>query len=504
LTATHLLATCGDQLLVLDRSPGGALEIVGQAPASGSGLHAGGSTAFVVDEFQVELFDVTDPVHPHSVRTMDPPDGFRYLTDVMVAGDWLYATSWSEDYPYWSAILSADVSDPGNASWDNITHLPLDESVFGTAGEGHLYLMTGAGNGMVFSLADPAAPERVGSFLPPLDPQRASFAAGGLLLGNSVGVSTYDLGDPRAPRRLAAHDSRGYASDAAMLDDHLMVAGYAGLRVYGPVSPLQDVSSSSPEELELTVPAGYAPGPYDLWIADPEAAVGTRAGNAFRVLESCELTASLEPVVDPDGATISTPLPWRVVLAGDEGFFAEEGSHHALLALPPLPEELGLRFEEAGDGDAPLVSFEVHLAPEAEAGFVVLRGASPEAAEAAWQQIADAGGVAWPARDDHSYGDVPLVVRRTPPADGTLSDPVSPTGDTVIGAGTRIYEYVLTGDGMLASARADGPSVDLVVAYGGETPSGCTTGGDVGLVPTAQALCEELAASDPDHIYPCQ
>jgi hypothetical protein len=118
--------------------------------------------------------------------------------------------------------------------------------------------------------------------------------------------------------------------------------------------------------------------------------------------------------------------------------------------------------------------------------------------------LVDQGGVPWPARDDTSYGDVPLVVRRTPSADATLSDPVSPSGDTIAGTGASIYRYEMTPDGQLARARAEGPDVDLIVHYGGETPTGCTAAADVGLLPTAQALCEDLAASDPDHAYLCR
>jgi hypothetical protein len=267
--------------------------------------------------------------------------------------------------------------------------------------------------------------------------------------------------------------------------------------------PLRDVATLSDGMIQLTVPPGFAPGPYNVEVTNPDGAAAT-LHNGLHACRRHALDASLEPILEAAFPRITRePVPWRMTLAGDAGFFAPKVRHEGRLLLPELPATLGTRFEPAGGSGR--MAIELHLGWPNDTGEVVLIGDDTARITARWEAMRSAGGYALPRRDDHAYGDVVLQLDRTPATGSTPSPPGGRAlgGVIVPGPAPIRYRYDFAADGRLTAARASGPAVDLIFQAVGRDKYRCETTDTIRHTEALTAACEQFAALHPQLVVDC-
>ncbi len=223
--------------------------------------------------------------------------------------------------------------------------------------------------------------------------------------------------------------------------------------VYPLSPPVENTSSSSGTCGESIVPAGIARGLYDVVTTCPHGHA-FRFRDAYRACQRHELTAGLETFPVP-----SRPLPWRLVLDGDDHFFAAPGSHSAQLLLPELPAALETKYGTLGDPNR--LAVVINLVPGLDSGTVNLLGDDRPALDKLWARLLAEGGIALRQRDERSYLDLQLSTspQGLPGVDGRLVDQ---------------FVYIFEGS-QLISASASGAGVDLYFRALGSDDIRCTT-----------------------------
>jgi hypothetical protein len=191
-----------------------------------------------------------------------------------------------------------------------------------------------------------------------------------------------------------------------------------------------------PAGLRQEIPAGFAPGPYDVVVTPPGGASASALRNGFLVCGGGTLFARLEP--DRRASAVGpTPLPWRLMVEGDAAWFEPVPRHAARLLLPALGAEPEIRLASGRE------AIEIHLPAGGGRPRVLLSGADQDAMLASWRNLMDDQGIALTPEDDRSYGPLRLAVM---PGGGS--------------GAPRRYRYEFEA-GRLVDARAWGPEARL-------------------------------------------
>ncbi len=193
-------------------------------------------------EEQVELFDVSTPGAP---RRLDAVPMSSWVMDTAVVGDTLLAVV-DEDGGVvqafaWHGDRLARVSDDVGIS---------DVGAIGTDGARMTVLDYAAGGIRLFDVADPTAPEEIGSIdVPALAPDAAyaTYAPAIAVAGDTValagaysGLYTLDIADPADPAVAATFVGPSYANDVAIHDGIAYVSTSVG--------PLWAIDVADPEQ----------------------------------------------------------------------------------------------------------------------------------------------------------------------------------------------------------------------------------------------------------------
>lgn len=460
----HLYALSGSDpgLAVFDLSdPEAPVLLAKIGEYTGNGLRADGQRLYVVDGKALIILDLADPSHPVEVGRIPAWSVWGndvVFADVCLDGSDAYIVSGTND------LFKADVSDPAAAHivWETPQSLGAWPNCCAIVGN-HLYV----GSRNFVSILELGSPYSSGRLSPIPSTTDLTTRFGQLYLSDAVGLKVFDTSqDPLHPPLRSATDLPGSGEIAsAPLDPSraLAVGGFdlAVVRTNPGIEGLQTVSES---RAEFTVPAGMNPGPYHVY-AQQEGSPERYLGNAFEVVETCPLEASLSSDQDPLSGTLSLPASWALTAEGDERFFEPERRHRAWLELPPLGEDPGLE-KKASPG--PEETIEIHLGPEG-AALVRLTGPDPDSLAERWQSMAERGGIALEADGAHSYRPVELTLERRSGAGQAVVDP---EGATEPRKGTTVYRYTLAG-GVLVAAAAEGQEVDHLLHLAGRTASGC-------------------------------
>jgi hypothetical protein len=306
-----------------------------------------------------------------------------------------------------------------------------------------------------------------------------------------------DASDPLAPYLIGSYPVPGYARSAAVSGPLAYVTD-DDLHVVRLNPRLRDPAAPEPGRLEVTVPAGFTPGPYHVVLTRRDGST-TRLPNGFRVCRRRPFEARLEPVFAGMDPRVVLPPLWRLTLEGDDLFFEPEPRHEALLLLPTLPAALETELVPGGPGER---AIELELLPGAGLGRVRLIAEDPEALVPVWEQALEAGGLALPSRDAHSYGDVGLRVAPlgdaapgTRPAGGVPGE----VGDW---KGSQRFRYELAGP-LLVAAQAEGTGVDLVLEAAARDEESCTFRSAVSSLEARDTLCDEAQGLLPGLVLSC-
>ena len=140
-----------------------------------------------------------------------------------------------------------------------------------------------------------------------------------------------------------------------------------------------------------------------------------RFRDAYRACLRREFSAGLETFPYP-----GKPLPWSLLVDGDDVFFGPSPSHSAQLLLPPLPPALETKYGTLGKPGAMVIV--LYLAPGLESGVVNLLGDDRAALDKLWTSIVAEGGIALRQRDGRRYWDLELSTspQGVPGLDGRL------------------------------------------------------------------------------------
>jgi hypothetical protein len=275
-----------------------------------------------------------------------------------------------------------------------------------------------------------------------------------------------------------------------------VAGGRIGLRVIDVNPRLENVHAASEELMTATVPPRCARGPYHVRVTQPE---GEWADlyKGFRACERRAIALDLEPASLPEPPQISvTPLGWRARLSGDAQLFESSAKRATKLTLTELPEDVETTFTPSPDPG--ISAIELHLAPGQQQGLVKLIGADEDAMGDQWDSIVEAGGIALPVIDDHTYGDIELTLKRRRANASPIGDPQSGH----VGLAPIVYRYECTG-GELTAARAWGRDVDHVFKAKATYDWTCEIEGTVSYVETLTTMCEEFAAEHPELVLDC-
>jgi hypothetical protein len=442
-TGRALLAAGEAGLLVADLSDAAHPSVLGavDTPGEAQAVAADGSLAYVADGSRgLSIFDLSGTL-PALVGSLDTPGTARGIT---VAGGTAYV---ADDF---RGVDLVDVSVPSEPVL--LSRYDTPGRACGVAVAGGYAFVADLNRGVpILDVSQPGAPRLVTTIGTPGAASGVALAGSRLLVADGFsGVLEFDVSDPHAPVETGAYDTPGIATalSAALTPAGILLVadGPRGARAVRPNPPLPAASSAA-DGLRQEIPAGFAPGLYDVQVTAP-AGPGPIAKNAFTVCGPAPLAARLVPSQPPAGNG-PTPFPWTLEVDGDAAWFEAGAQRTALLLLPQLPADPIVQQDSGRD------AIEIRLPRAGGRATVLLSGSDRAGMLSRWQSFLEQAGVPLPAIDAHAFG--PLQVE-THPDDG--------------GGAPARYRFELT-NGALSAALAWGGDARLEFQVGAIDTRGC-------------------------------
>jgi hypothetical protein len=263
---------------VIDVSNPVSPSIVGTCGVSGHAVAicASGNHAYVADGSAHRLYviDVSAPTNPHSVGSCDTMSD---ALGVYVSGNYAYVADNVQ------GLQVIDVSNPSNpfiVGTCDTPHQAYDVYVSGN----YAYVADGASGVQVIDVSDPNKPSSVGSCNTPYE-SRGIYVSGNhaYVTDYSASLEVVDVSNPANPHIIDSCATQDSARGVYVSGGYAYVADvHAGLQVISGFVSLADVIWVSDTELTANVPAGLAPGTYNLRVSNPGGESAT-LNNAFTV-----------------------------------------------------------------------------------------------------------------------------------------------------------------------------------------------------------------------------
>ncbi|MBN1755414.1 T9SS type A sorting domain-containing protein [bacterium] len=190
---------------------------------------------FILDYFNLYVFDVSDPSSPDSIGAFHFDN---YTLGIDISGDWAYIT-------YGQKIGLVDISDPGAPNLVdnyNVTNYSYDVKVMGRA----IFVA----NMARFLILQHTLTDTIG-FLGQVsvarDNKALDIVGGVAYLGlDQLGFYAYSITDPTSPRLLSGRDTPGWAVGVEVLDNYAFVADASIVGVPGEASlRIMDIRNAS-------------------------------------------------------------------------------------------------------------------------------------------------------------------------------------------------------------------------------------------------------------------
>ncbi len=450
------------------RSPGSPALLGGiETPGEAAAVAVEDGHAYVADGGRgLLVIDVTDPLAPVLAGSYDTPGSARGLA---ISGGYAFV---ADDFRGLEILDVRSPSVPRLAGNYDTPGRAVDVAV----GGGFAYVADLNRGLQILDVRDPASPTLVREVSTPGAAAGVALSADRLFVADGFsGLLEIDVGDPARPVLAGVYDTPGVAADVAFASGLAYVAdGRHGLQIVRPGPAVPRPMEVTAESLTVALPAGFAPGPYDVQVTQPDETTLVLP-DGFFVCPRRVLGARLVPADSADRAVpgAAPALRFSVELSGDDAFFTPAPRHRARLLLPTLPAQVEARYARGTPG------IELRLGPGPGAATALLFGPDPQGAARLWEEIRSAAGIDLPRLDDRRYGEMRLSVLADPEGPvGQAAPRGSPTpaagrgtGDT--GAPLR-YRYEFEA-GRLVEARAWGPGTALVFAASAMDPDGCET-----------------------------
>jgi hypothetical protein len=397
-------------------------------------ITAADDALYYFSDWMLTMIDVSDPARPSVSGTLP---GFGWPTDSARAGDLLFVTE--------------------------ITPFTYD-----------------AGRLKVLDISSPFSPAVIAEV--PISGFPLSVDANGTRVAVSTdreGVLVFQLDLGMPPRMTETLADTG--EWVGLFDGFASVHRLGAWTIYPLNPPVENTSQSSDTCGDSIIPAGVERGLYDVMTICPHGHA-FRLRDAYRACLRHDFSAGLETFPTP-----GRPLPWSLVVDGDDHFFDPRPSHTAQLLLPALPPALETKHGTLGKPSAMVVVLDI--VPGVESGVVTLLGDDRAAIDGLWATILAEGGIALRQRDVRSYADLQLSAspQGVPGLDGRL-----------------VNQYVYAFEsGRLVSASASGNGVDLLFKALGTDDIRCQSPAPASYSEGLAAACERWGSHYPGVIPNC-
>ncbi|MBN2556643.1 MAG: hypothetical protein JXA97_11945 [Anaerolineales bacterium] len=181
-------------------------------------VYVQGDLAFVGGNDGVTVIDITDRVDPRQMALIETREA---IFDVFASGDLVYIAGPVD------GLLIADVSDP--AAPEIIGGSPIGGINNICVFDDRAYAGTQSGELHSFDVADPARPQRLGSYAGRGAGLMIACAQDAVYFSSaSSGLEALDVSNPSAPVRAAGVAGTSGAKDGHIVDDLLFLACYSG------------------------------------------------------------------------------------------------------------------------------------------------------------------------------------------------------------------------------------------------------------------------------------
>ncbi len=243
-------------LSILDTNAPIEAEVVGSDPGYtyANFVKTSEDYAFVTDWDTLEVVDVSDPAHPHSIRTVSIP-GLSY--GIALSGDYVYVASQA------GTVYIVDVSSPMEATLVKTLYTPGESKGIDVFGD-YAYVGMGVGGLLAVDISDPTAPSVLGTALT-IGAAEDVFVSGhyAFVVEGYSGLEVFDVSNPRSPVSVGTLATGNVTRGVAVADDYVYVAdGTTGLKFADASDPS---SLGSPQTVNtdgdahaVSVAGGYA------------------------------------------------------------------------------------------------------------------------------------------------------------------------------------------------------------------------------------------------------
>ena len=433
-------------LLVIDlsdtRRP--AVVATGDTPGEAQAIALAPGRAFVADGSRgLTIFDLANPAAPAPLGSLDTQGTSRGLA---VAGSLVYV---ADDF---RGLLVVDAAVPSAPALLGRLDTPGRASGVAVSG-GYAYVADLNRGVQVVDVTQPSAPRQVRNLATPGAASGVAIAGTRLLVANGfAGVLEYDLTRPDAPTLTGVYNTPGIATGVAVpSSDSAPILVGDGPRGVRAVRLNPALAAAVPDAggagLRQDIPAGFAPGPYDVQLTGADGTpIGEPVRNGFVVCGAASLQARLTPSRLPSEMG-PTPSPWSLQIEGDAAFFDPAPRHEARLLLPALGTAPKFRFDAGREA--------IDITVVGGAAIVRLSGSDRAAMQAIWDAAVAQGGFPLPRLDARAYGPLRLGVH---PGNGS--------------GGPRRWRFELP-SGILTRAEAWGHDAGLEFEVTGTDALGC-------------------------------
>jgi hypothetical protein len=460
------------------RDPDADLSVV-WVEAGGSGCGSGpvaiaGRYALVSLCGETRVYDLEDPRRPSRIGSLELPPVF----EAFESGSLIFAVT-RDGFHVLDATDRSLPTVVATLEMPHSTGLAVTDDI--------AYALDRSSTVHVIDVSDPLEPEVVGS----LDgvPEAWAIAPCGedLCLAAGKGLHRVDVSEPTAPFVVGEYRGTRTYWHLDTIGENVFGFDGSGVEVTSLGPRIEDVRRTSDATLEFNVPRGFAVGPYDVLVTNPDGSTNA-LDNGYVACPRRQWTAELRPLIDGLPPALEPPsVSWMLEVGGDSTFFDPEPLHRALLLLPDLPEKLETRFEQ-GDGSG-RVAIDIKFFSGADSGIVLLTADDQQQVTDFWRRVTTSGGFDIDRLDRDRYRELGLRVfpRRRGTADRA---PVR-------------YRFDLLGE-RLEMARAWGLDADLVFETTAVDRLGCERREETSFIETLGELCGTLGEKRPGLVSVCK
>jgi len=322
----YAYVTDEDDLYIVNVSDPAHPVIVGQAvtPNYARGVAVKGAHVYIGDGYDVRVFDVSDPTNPVQVGMLTPTPA-NVPRAIAIVGEYAYAVGWVGGL---HVIHIADPTHPVQVGNYDTPGFARDVAAAGN------YVYIADAEFLVVNVSDPANPTLAGSYAIPGSTARSVALSGGYAYVGGYSpagcsLNVVNISNPAHPTETGYIDVSGVPVGVAVNGSHVFVADDSELLVVNVANPAQPTVAALYQKVPLA--HGAAVGGDYIYVADDYF--------GLRIIYAADLTALTEVgFYDSPGNALD------VVVRGDYAYLADHNAGLRIIRIssPTQPVEVGV------------------------------------------------------------------------------------------------------------------------------------------------------------------